>query len=159
MGGAASQWRVCRRCAGACLAGGITEGPARATAGRGRRAQLLLAQLPANSANPCCAPLLPLPHATSRACSTWEWATVKRPGPDGRPRSVRLPLGSLRASLGSMSRFEDAYALATFLERHYTDASSDAEVAASVAAEVPAELRAQRMARLTWAHPSDPGWC
>lgn len=91
--------------------------------------------------------------------SDWEWATVQRRGPDGTLRQARLPLGSLRASFGSLSRFEDAHALAAFLERHYVDASSDAEAAFSAAATLPAELRAQRAARLTWARLSDPGWC
>lgn len=38
---------------------------------------------------------------------------------------VRLPLGSLRASLGYMSRFEDAYAMAAFVKDTFTDQSYD----------------------------------
>lgn len=50
-----------------------------------------------------------------------------RPAPGGGTALRRLPMGALRASLGHMSRFEDAAALLAFLAEHYTD-SSAAEV-------------------------------
>lgn len=101
--------------------------------------------------------------------SNWEWVWVRRDtvdvpaagtktGPGGE-KLVRLPLGSLRVSLGYMSRFEDVYALAAFLRRHYTDKTSDDQVMASVAAAVPATLREERQLRLLWATRADPGWC
>lgn len=34
---------------------------------------------------------------------------------------VEVPLGSVRASLGYMSTFEDCYALSRFVEQHYKD--------------------------------------
>ena len=40
-------------------------------------------------------------------------------GPGGAPVSVRLPAGSVRASLGYLSTFEDAYALVAFLAGAY----------------------------------------
>lgn len=40
-------------------------------------------------------------------------------------RLVKLPLGSLRLSFGYMSRFEDAFALLTWIKRHYTDRTVD----------------------------------
>ncbi|KAL6774590.1 hypothetical protein ACKKBG_A25570 [Auxenochlorella protothecoides x Auxenochlorella symbiontica] len=52
----------------------------------------------------------------------WEWITVTRGvGPGGAPEQVVLPLGSIRASLGALSRWEDVDALARFLEAKYVD--------------------------------------
>lgn len=74
----------------------------------------------------------------------------------------KLPLGSLRASIGYMSRFEDVHALVEFIRRNYTDRADDAAVAASVAAaaaELPAAVREERRQRMRWAALQDPGWC
>eukprot|EP00887_Chlorella_sp_A99_P005890 scaffold1.g5890.t1 len=86
--------------------------------------------------------------------SDWEWIWVQRDadGPEARAQAagdaaeaaagrlpkpppaaaptrgkawVRLPLGSLRFSLGAMSRFEDAAAVADFVARGYTDREDD----------------------------------
>lgn len=47
------------------------------------------------------------------------FVTVLRPDPaTGQPTPVVLPTGSVRASLGSLSTFEDVYALAAFLRRY-----------------------------------------
>uniref|UniRef100_A0A1D2AGZ8 Molybdenum cofactor sulfurase n=2 Tax=Auxenochlorella protothecoides TaxID=3075 RepID=A0A1D2AGZ8_AUXPR len=52
----------------------------------------------------------------------WEWITVTRGvEPGGAPEQVVLPLGSIRASLGALSRWEDVDALARFLEAKYVD--------------------------------------
>jgi selenocysteine lyase/cysteine desulfurase len=45
--------------------------------------------------------------------------TVMRPGGNGKLRPVILPTGSVRASLGSLSTFEDVYALVAFLRDTY----------------------------------------
>lgn len=50
----------------------------------------------------------------------WEWITVERNG-----TLVTLPLGSIRVSLGWMSRIADIEALATFLETRYKDTEID----------------------------------
>ncbi|GBF95159.1 molybdenum cofactor sulfurase [Raphidocelis subcapitata] len=47
--------------------------------------------------------------------------TVMRPDANGTPRPVVLPTGSVRASLGSLSTFEDLYALVTFLRDTYAE--------------------------------------
>jgi selenocysteine lyase/cysteine desulfurase len=49
--------------------------------------------------------------------------TVMRPAPGdkGRLVPVVLPTGSVRASLGSLSTFEDMYALVAFLANTYTE--------------------------------------
>lgn len=52
----------------------------------------------------------------------WEWIPVRRNG-----TAVRLPLGTLRASLGWMSRVQDVDALAGFLLRRYRDRVDDGE--------------------------------
>ncbi|PSC72351.1 Molybdenum cofactor sulfurase isoform B [Micractinium conductrix] len=129
--------------------------------------------------------------------SDWEWVWAPRPEPaagsadsgagggggsdvvpdggtsgNGDARRVRLPLGSLRASLGWMARFEDAWALVKFIQAHWTDRADDAatsapaEVAASLAAaglavdEASAAALLQRRRR-TWSAPEvhGPGWC
>lgn len=110
--------------------------------------------------------------------SDWEWAWVERRADEagafphggtaqlpGRPhaRLVRLPLGSLRASLGYMARYEDAKALVDFLRAHYTDRTRDdlvlEEVRASAAAAGLAPTGGGE--RLQWAAPErqGPGWC
>ena len=76
-----------------------------------------------------------------------------------RTRPHKLPLGSLRASLGYMSRFEDAWALVDFLRRTYTDAADDDAAAARVAVQLPPGLRAERRQRLAAAALQGPGWC
>ncbi len=55
--------------------------------------------------------------------SDWEWISVKRNGTE-----VKLPLGTLRASLGWMSRVQDVDALTGFLLRRYRDREDDGEV-------------------------------
>ncbi|GAB4818580.1 hypothetical protein N2152v2_005626 [Parachlorella kessleri] len=45
----------------------------------------------------------------------WEWIWVHR------NKLTKLPLGSLRVSLGMMSRWEDAHALVGFIKGRYTD--------------------------------------
>ncbi len=118
----------------------------------------------------------------SAKCSGWEWAWAERRADEagafphggvaplpGRPhdRLVRLPLGSLRASLGYMARYEDGKALVDFLRAHYTDRTRDdfrlEEVWASTAAAglAPAGGAPQRRQRLQWAAPErqGPGWC
>lgn len=50
----------------------------------------------------------------------WEWITVKRDG-----RDVVLPLGSIRVSLGWMSRVADVDALVEFLANQYKDRMDD----------------------------------
>ncbi len=50
--------------------------------------------------------------------SEWEWIDVERGG-----RTERRPLGSIRASLGMMTRFEDAHALVDFIGRTYVDST------------------------------------
>jgi molybdenum cofactor sulfurtransferase len=50
--------------------------------------------------------------------SDWEWIEVERNG-----TTVTLPLGTLRVSLGWMSRVRDVDALAEFLEDQYRDRS------------------------------------
>lgn len=115
-------------------------------------------------------PLMPPPLPPPRR-SDWEWVWVRRKGkvtvptggtapdpeagPEGGSRLVRLPLGSLRASFGYMSRFEDAHALLSFLKKHYTDRTADDPPAAAAAA---AQGRGRR---LRWAAPEQqgPGWC
>lgn len=120
--------------------------------------------------------------ATASRRSNWEWAWVRRRADQaddfphggtarlpGRPhtRLVRLPLGSLRASLGFMARYEDGKALADFLRVHYTDRMSDDvrldEVRASAAAAglAPAGAGQRRRQRLQWAaaERQGPGWC
>lgn len=85
-------------------------------------------------------------------------------GGGGGGRLVKLPLGSLRASFGYMSRFEDAWALLSFLRQHYTDRTADdPPVAAPSGAssggseeDAARELRRQRM---RWATVQGPGWC
>ncbi len=62
----------------------------------------------------------PTPQERARALAgdlDKPFITVMRPAPDcgGPLRPVQLPTGSVRASLGSLSTFEDVYALATFL--------------------------------------------
>jgi len=52
--------------------------------------------------------------------SNWEWITVKRNG-----TLVTLPLGSIRVSLGWMSRIADIDAFASFLEERYKDTEID----------------------------------
>jgi hypothetical protein len=50
--------------------------------------------------------------------------TVMRPtrdSKDGKLHPVQLPTGSVRASLGSLSTFEDVYALVTFLTHTYLE--------------------------------------
>ena len=42
-------------------------------------------------------------------------------GDPGRLAPVVLPTGSVRASLGSLSTFEDVYALVAFLANTYTE--------------------------------------
>jgi hypothetical protein len=45
---------------------------------------------------------------------------------DGRRmRMVDVPLGSVRASLGYFSTFEDCYALVKFIETRYKDAAEE----------------------------------
>lgn len=48
--------------------------------------------------------------------SDWQWATVEREN-----GTLRLPLGSVRLSLGFMSRWEDAQAVVEVLARLYRD--------------------------------------
>jgi selenocysteine lyase/cysteine desulfurase len=48
------------------------------------------------------------PHADTQVASQW----------------VEVPLGSVRASLGYMSTWEDCHALAAFIEGHYKDRSA-----------------------------------
>ncbi|GBF89223.1 molybdenum cofactor sulfurase [Raphidocelis subcapitata] len=48
-----------------------------------------------------------------------DFVTVLRRGDGGGLRPVVLPTGSVRASLGALSRFEDVHALVGFLERAY----------------------------------------
>ncbi|GAB4820182.1 hypothetical protein N2152v2_007228 [Parachlorella kessleri] len=55
--------------------------------------------------------------------SEWEWIDVERGG-----RTERRPLGSIRASLGMMTRFEDAHALVDFIGRTYVDSTDTGEV-------------------------------
>lgn len=54
----------------------------------------------------------------------WEWIDVEREV-EGVRREVRLPLGSLRASLGYMSRWEDAHSLVDFINTTYRDQQVD----------------------------------
>lgn len=69
--------------------------------------------------------------------------TVMRQGPgDAAPRPVQLPTGSVRASLGSLSTFEDVWALVDFLRATYVDASEAATHAAAVAARAKAAVLA-----------------
>ncbi|KAL4427707.1 hypothetical protein ABPG75_001796 [Micractinium tetrahymenae] len=114
--------------------------------------------------------------------SDWEWVWVKRRAEEagavphggtaplpGRPhtRLVKLPLGSLRASLGYMARYEDGKALVDFLRAHYRDRTRDEfsleEVQASAAAAglALAGGGGRRQERLQWAAPErqGPGWC
>lgn len=87
-------------------------------------------------------------------------------GDGGKKRLVKLPLGSLRASLGYMSRFEDAYALVSFLRRHYTDRAvddytgEDIKAAEGASGSEEGVLRLQRRReRRRWAELQGPGWC
>lgn len=52
----------------------------------------------------------------------WQWINVTRPGHKG---PQRRPLGSLRASLGHTSRYEDVHALAKFIKATYVDRWDD----------------------------------
>jgi hypothetical protein len=45
--------------------------------------------------------------------------TVMRPDASGELRPVQLPVGSVRASLGYLSTFEDVYAFVRFLRKNY----------------------------------------
>ena len=56
----------------------------------------------------------------------WEWVDVVRGG-----QRERHPLGSVRSSLGWLSRFEDAYALWTFIQKTYTDRWDNSTAAAT----------------------------
>lgn len=53
--------------------------------------------------------------------SDWEWIRVERGG-----QEVTLPLGTIRVSLGWMSRVQDVDALVGFLLRNYRDRTDDA---------------------------------
>ena len=107
----------------------------------------------------------------------WEWIWVQRPGlaqpgppaagQPARPAGkglhwVRKPLGSLRASLGSMSRFEDAQALAAFIKEYWTDRTEDDDAGGdswqSVAAAAGDEDRLQQRLEQA-AMQADPSWC
>ena len=52
--------------------------------------------------------------------TNWEWIKVERNG-----RTVKLPLGTLRVSLGWMSRINDVDALIGFLMRNFRDRKED----------------------------------
>ncbi len=58
----------------------------------------------------------------------WEWLTVTRPDPTSpnHTLTLRIPTGSVRASLGWGSRFEDAHALVSFIHKHYSGRHSNA---------------------------------
>jgi hypothetical protein len=45
--------------------------------------------------------------------------------PGCRHLLTKLPLGSIRVSLGMMSRWEDAYALVNFIRDNYTDLKAE----------------------------------
>lgn len=67
--------------------------------------------------------------------------TVWRPAPDGSGKlvPVQLPTGSVRASLGYLSTFEDVWAYVQFLRRNYKDGGTQSNAnAASTAAEAAA---------------------
>lgn len=78
-----------------------------------------LAQLKASRL--CRIPSAPLQERARSLGGYVDFITVLRPDPagGGRLAPVRLPTGGVRASLGSLSRFEDVYALAEFLEATY----------------------------------------
>jgi len=73
----------------------------------------------------CAAVGNPYPQLASNATEPrlrykWEWIEVERNG-----AMVKKPLGSIRASLGSMSRPADVKALARFLLANYKDVETD----------------------------------
>lgn len=71
----------------------------------------------------CAAVTNPDPQLASNATGLrykWEWIEVERNG-----TVVKKPLGSIRASLGSMSRLVDVDALASFLLANYKDVETD----------------------------------
>lgn len=56
--------------------------------------------------------------------TTHGFITVQRQVEEGgktHVKTVKLPIGSVRASLGSLSTFEDVYALVKFLKETYVD--------------------------------------
>ena len=65
------------------------------------------------------------PHAIPTPAEAAAHAGSVLHGGSKHGRLVKLPLGSLRLSFGYMSRFEDAFALLTWLRQHYTDRTLD----------------------------------
>lgn len=59
--------------------------------------------------------------AVSRGASVWPWSRgAAARSEEGELVATQVPLGSVRASLGWASTFEDAYALVQFLKGYLT---------------------------------------
>ncbi|KAF8057669.1 hypothetical protein HT031_006018 [Scenedesmus sp. PABB004] len=74
---------------------------------------------------------------------------LRATGPGGALAPVELPTGSVRASLGALSTFEDVYALADFLGRTYLD-RPDRETLTDAAARAHAAARRDAGGRAFW---------